>query len=400
MATRTRWVTARLRCKAHAQGATLAHPAAVPLRPLPVAIVMTAFHPGGTERQMIELIRRLDASRFRVHVACFHRVGTWLPRVETAAAEVVEFPLRSFKSPHTLLVGGSFVAWLRRRRIAVVQACDRYANIFGLPTAAVAGVPLRIGSRRELAPPDQTRAHRAALRLAYGTAHRIVANSTAAADLLHEEGVATDKIIVIPNGVDLSRFVESPPPARRRVVTVVANLRPGKGHDILLRAFASVASTMPDARLRLVGSGPLREPLERLAGVLGIAHAVEFLGHQEDIAEVLATSHVYAFPSWTEAFPNGLIEGMAAGLPTVATATGGMVELVEDGRNGLLVPPGDPSSLAAAIVRLMENPGLADALGRAARGTIEARYSFDRMVGEFSALYEQVAEDPHSRCVA
>jgi hypothetical protein len=91
---------------------------------------MSAFHPGGTERQTIELIRRLDPARFHVHVACFHRTGTWLPKVEDAVAEIAEFPLRSFKSPQTLSVARAFVAWLKDRRIAVVQASDRYANIF------------------------------------------------------------------------------------------------------------------------------------------------------------------------------------------------------------------------------------------------------------------------------
>jgi glycosyltransferase involved in cell wall biosynthesis len=370
--------------------------------PLPVAIVMTAFHPGGTERQMTELIQRLDPSRFRVHVACFHRTGVWLPRVEQAAAEVVEFPLRSFKSPQTLLAARAFVAWLRQRRIAVVHACDRYANIFGLPAAALAGVPLRIASRRELAPPDQTRAHRTAMRLAYRAAHRVVANSTAAAAMLEAEGVPAAKVLVISNGIDLSRFAPAVPAplTGRRIIATVANLRPGKGHDVLLRAFAAVVGQVPGARLRLVGSGILREPLERLAADLGVAPSIEFLGHCENVQDVLSASHLYAFPSWTEAFPNGLIEGMAAGLPVVTTATGGMVELVEHGVNGLLVPPGDAGALAAALLDLMRTPVLADRLGSTARSTIQARYSFERMIREFDGLYGSASSGSPSRCVA
>ncbi len=351
---------------------------------------------------MTELIQRLDPSRFRVHVACFHRTGAWLPRVERAAAEVAEFPLRSFKSPQTLLVARDFIAWLRNREIAVVHACDRYANIFGLPAAAMAGVPLRLASRRELAPPDQTRAHRAAMGFAYRAAHRIVANSLAAAAVLRTEGVAAVKIQVIPNGIDLSRFAAPPanPAAGRRVIATIANLRPGKGHDVLLRAFAVVAAQFPDARLRLVGSGVLREPLERLAADLGLTASIDLLGHCENVQDVLSTSHVYAFPSWSEAFPNGLIEGMAAGLPTVTTATGGMVELVQHGHNGLLVPPGDVGALAAALLDLMRQPVLADRLGSAARSTIETRYSFDRMIHEFNGLYESASDGSPSRCVA
>jgi glycosyltransferase involved in cell wall biosynthesis len=368
--------------------------------PIPIAVVMTAFHPGGTERQMIELIRRLDPSKFQVHVACFHSTGAWLPRVEEVAAEMVRFPLHSFRSPQTLIAAHAFVTWLKLRRIEVVQACDRYANIFALPAAALAGVSLRLGSRRELAPPDQTRAHRAAMAFAYRTAHRIVANSTAAAAMLRAEGVAAAKILVIPNGIDLSAFDAAPAPGPRRVIATVANLRPGKGHDVLLRAFSRVLERAPDARLRLVGSGPLRAALEQLAGELGVAASVEFLGHREDVAGVLASSHIFAFPSWSEAFPNGLIEGMAAGLPSISTRAGGMAELIDHGINGLLVSPGDASGMASAILDVIEYPALADTLGREARHTIQSRFSFDRMVGAFERLFVSAAKDSPSRCVA
>ena len=131
---------------------------------------MTRFEPGGTERQMIELIRRLDPARFRVHVACFHREGAWLPRVIERAASVVEFPIHGFARPSTVWQLFKFARWCRRERIAVVQTCDLYANIFGLPGAALAGVPVRIGSRRELNP-DKTDGQIRLQRLAYRFGH-------------------------------------------------------------------------------------------------------------------------------------------------------------------------------------------------------------------------------------
>src|ERR1044071_3288152 len=132
------------------RGTFIAHPRDVPLDRIPVAIVLSSFDPGGTERQMSELIRRLDRRRFQVHAVCFRRTGAWLRRVEAAAYEGADFPLRSFKCPTTLLTMGRFVRWLRSRRIAIVHACDLYANIFALPAATLARVPVRIGSRREL----------------------------------------------------------------------------------------------------------------------------------------------------------------------------------------------------------------------------------------------------------
>jgi glycosyltransferase involved in cell wall biosynthesis len=354
-----------------------------------VALVLSSFEPGGTERQMIELIRRLDRNRFRVHVACFRRVGAWLPRVEQAAVEVVEFPVHGFRSPATLLTLLRFAAWLRARRIAVLHTCELYANVFALPGAALARVPVRIGSRRELTPPDKTRGHLLAQRLAYRTAHRIVANSSAAAECLRDEGVAPAKIRVIPNGVDLAAFDSKQPAANRRVVTTVANLRAEKGHEVLLRAAALVGERIPDARFRLVGDGPMRPALEGLARVLEVDRTVEFLGYRDDVPTLLAESDVFAFPSHTEASPNGVIEAMAAGLPVVASATGGITELIDSGRNGVLVPPGNADALAAAIVGLLNDAGRAERLGAEARETIRRRYSFERMVDAFEQLYEQ-----------
>lgn len=377
------------------RGICIAHPQRVPADRIPIAIVLSSFEPGGTERQMSELIRRLDRRRFQVHAVCFRRTGAWLRRVEAAAYEVADFPLRSFKSPASLLTMLRFGRWLRSRRIAVVHACDLYANIFALPAAALAGVPVRLGSRRELIPPDRTRARLVAQRLAYRTAHRIVANSAAAAAQLAREGVPDREVIIIPNGIDAASFAPAPSEVeglhavreRPRVISTVANLRSEKGHDVLLRAAVHVLQHVPDARFRFVGDGPMREALGELATSLGIAHAIEFLGHREDVPALLADSDVYAFPSRTEAFPNGLIEGMAAGLPVVASGVGGILELVDDGRNGLLVPADDEHALAVAILRLLADTDMAARLGRAARRTIEERFSFERMVTAFEQLY-------------
>jgi hypothetical protein len=121
-----------------------------PPDPTPIAVFMTAFDPGGTERQMSELIRRLEPGRFTVHVACFHKRGAWLPRVVERAASVVEFPIHGFARASTLGQMAAFAGWCRRERIKVVQTCDMYANIFGLPGAALAGGPARTGIPGEL----------------------------------------------------------------------------------------------------------------------------------------------------------------------------------------------------------------------------------------------------------
>src|SRR6266850_2174643 len=168
-------------------------------RPIPIVSVMTSFDPGGTERQMIELIRRLDPARWTVHIACFHTRGAWFGRAREAAASVATFPVTSFQSLQALKHLWAFARWCRTQKIAVVHTTELYSNIFGLPGAALAGVPVRIGNRREINP-DKSAAQIALQRAAYGAAHKIVANSHAAADRLREERVPARKITVIPNG--------------------------------------------------------------------------------------------------------------------------------------------------------------------------------------------------------
>jgi glycosyltransferase involved in cell wall biosynthesis len=384
-----------------------------------VAIFLTRFEPGGTERQMTELIRRLDPERFAVHVACFEKGGAWLPRVAERAASIAEFPIRGFARPATFRALLHFASWCRQQRIAVVQTCDLYANIFGLPGAVLAGVPVRIGSRRELNP-DKTAGQILLQRQAYRCATTVVANSSAARTMLQQEGLPDARIAVIPNGIDTSAFTRRSHPdvaqiaglpavaaqamslpavaaramglpavaaePRRRVITV-ANLRPEKSHETLIAAAAQVAADFPDVQFQIVGDGPRRSELEGLVRARGLERTVVFLGHREDIPALLGAADVFVLPSKSEAFPNGAIEAMASGLPVIASAVGGLLDLIEPDRTGLLVPAGDAEALAAALRRLFSDPVLAGRLGEAAQAQVRQRYSFERMVASFEELY-------------
>jgi glycosyltransferase involved in cell wall biosynthesis len=358
---------------------------------IPVAVFMTRFQPGGTERQMIELVRRLDSARFPVHVACFHREGAWLPRVVERAASVVEFPIDGFAKPQTVRQLFSFARWCRRERIAVVQTCDLYANTFGLPGAALGGVPVRIGSRRELNP-DKTAGQIRAQRAAYRCATKVVANSPAAERVLRQEGLAAGSIAVIPNGVDLEAYTDRTAVGRIRRIITVANLRPEKEHETLIAAAAALIGSYPDLRFEIVGDGPRKRDLQDLVVARGLGRHVEFLGHRDDVPSLLASADAFVLPSRSEAFPNSVIEAMAAGLPVIASAVGGLLDLIDEGRTGVLVPPSDPAALTSALHLLIDNPACAASMGRAARTDIRQRYSFDRMVSAFERLYASSLE--------
>jgi glycosyltransferase involved in cell wall biosynthesis len=280
----------------------------------------------------------------------------------------------------------AFARWCRERRIAIVHTSELYSNIFGLPGAALAGVPVRIGNRREINP-DKSSAQIALQRAAYGCAHLVVANSRAAADRLRVERVPARKIAVVPNGLDCQQFQPRAGTSRPRKVVVVANLRPEKGHAVLIDAAVEILERIPDARFELVGGGPELDALVARTEARRIRHAFTFLGHRDDVAARLAAADIFVLPSRSEAFPNAVLEAMAAGLPIVASGVGGIPELIDDNRTGLLVPAGESEVLADRIRRVMTEPALATRLGDAARVEAAARYSFDRMVGAFDALY-------------
>ena len=338
---------------------------------------------------MVELIRRLDRSRFDVHVACFHRRGPLASLVTDEVASVETFPLDGFARPGTARSALAFALWCRRIGARIVHTCELYANIFGLPAAALAGVDVRIGNRREILTPDKTQGHLFCQRMAYKAAHAVVANSAAAAAQLRREGVPARKIHTIANGVDCDTFapaVADRSRPRRRVITV-ANLRREKGHDTLLAAVPQVLERRPDTEFVFVGDGPLRAELEGQVAGLGLGAHVTFLGERRDVAALLAESDVFVLPSRSEACPNGILEAMAAGLPIVASRVGGIPELVVANSTGILVEPDHPDALAAALVNVLEHPERARALGTAARVRAERYFSFDRMVGAFENLY-------------
>jgi len=353
---------------------------------IPLAIVMPRFAPGGTERQMGELIRRLDRSRWAVHIACFDQSGAWFDRVRCVAASVATFPVTSFRRADVWRHAAAFGRWCRQERIAIVHTSELYSNIFALPAAAIAGVPVRIANRREINP-DKTAAQIGMQRVAYAFADMVVANSEAAAERLRSERVPARKIAVVPNGLDISAFVERKPlPREFKTIVVVANLRPEKGHDLLIDAVPEILRRFPTVRFEIVGDGPLREALVARTTARGVSHAVAFRGYQEDVASQLARADVFVLPSRSEAAPNALLEAMAAGLPVVASAVGGNLEVVDDGRTGLLVSP-EAAPLASAICRLLDDQTLAASLGHRARTAVASRYSFDRMVSRFETIY-------------
>jgi glycosyltransferase involved in cell wall biosynthesis len=188
---------------------------------------------------------------------------------------------------------------------------------------------------------------------------------------------------VVPLGIDLARFSAERPRRKSAVVGNVARLVAQKGQRTLVEAAPLVLEQRPDARFVVVGEGELRKELEELADGLPF----EFRGLRDDVPEQLAEFDVFAFPSFFEGLCLAVIEAQAAGVPVVATPVGGITETVVDGETGLLVPPRDAESLAAAILRLLGDGALASRLALEARARVLERYSIEQMVSGTLELY-------------
>jgi glycosyltransferase involved in cell wall biosynthesis len=351
---------------------------------LPIAIFVDRYIPGGTQRQLIELLRRIDRDRFKVHPVCFHDDGPWTGRVAELGDPITRFPIHGFRRPHTMRQLVRFARWCRAHRIAVLHSWDIYSNVFALPGAALAGVPLRIGSRRGLGGPPPVRRLQ---RLSCRAAHRMVANSRAAADQLVSEGVPRAHVDIVPNGIDLSLFPERSIRTPIKTITMVACLREGKRIDVLIAAAPRILARHPDVEFQIVGDGPCRDQLVAQAQSTGVLPRMRFMGHRDDVPAILSSSDLFVLPSASEASPNVVLEAMAASLPVVASRVGGIPELVADGVTGHLVPPGDPEALAIALLDLLDHPERGATFGHNGRARLAREYSFERMVMQFETLY-------------
>lgn len=220
---------------------------------------------------------------------------------------------------------------------------------------------------------------------------RVVAVSDEVRQRLLRAGVSEEKIRQIRNGIDLRPFAGAVAMTSTGGLTVgwVGRLSREKGADVFLRAAARVVMEVPEARFVVVGDGPDREALEALIGELHIRENVSMLGRRDDIPSVLASVDVMVSSSRQEGLPMAILEGMASGLPLIATAVGDVPTVVRDERTGVLVPAEDVGALSGAMVGLLRDPERRKRLGTAARRLIEDEFSAERMTAEYVRVYEE-----------
>jgi glycosyltransferase involved in cell wall biosynthesis len=363
-----------------------------------IAHFVTTLHTGGTERQLVELLRSMDADRFRPRMICIRPEGTFLRDLEKLGVHPYKLEVRrTLARPATLGVIVRLAAWLRSEEVSLLHCHDVYTVLVGVPAARLAGIPV-IAARRDLAH-HLTPAKRLALRFAMARATAVLTNAvTVAAQAEAEDGVPASRLAIVPNGIDLAAFdramkiLHAPIPAHEgpTVLTVARMTHPAKGHDDLLEAAVHVQAAIPGVRFLIAGDGPREGELRAQAEARGLSGAVRFLGRRHDVPALLAHVDLVCHLALAEGMPNAIMEAMAAARPVVATSVGGVPELVRHGVTGLLVPPRDARGAARAIIALLGDRAGAEKLGQAARARVEAEYTTARLAARTSALYETI----------
>ena len=267
--------------------------------------------------------------------------------------------------------------------------------------ASLAGVRGRIASKRETSG-TRSRAQRGAERGAFKLAHAVVANAGAVKEHLIELGVPREKIVVIYNGLDMTRFnlngdarealqrLDLETLRGRPVITMVANFEYRvKDHPMLLRAAQRVKSEVPEAVFVIAGEGELRAETEKLASELGLNESCLFIGRCASVPDLLAASDVCVLSSQAEGFSNSILEYMAAGCAVVATNVGGASEAIVEGETGYLVNAGDDRAMAERLISLLRDPETRRTMGLNGRRRIEQHFSTENRLKTTIDLYNK-----------
>lgn len=358
-----------------------------------------SFHQGGSERQAVALTKMLkDDGSFDVFAATLNNEGVLRSDIETfGLPEIPEFPLTSFFNPNFVRQVRGCAKYLRDNKIDVVHTHDFYTNVFGMAAASLAGVPVRIASKRETGG-MRSAAQKFVENIAFGRASAIVANAEAVREHLIARGIASDKIAVIHNGIDISRF-DVPVdravvfdryglPVDSRIVTLVANLRHSvKNVPMFIRTAKRVTETLPDVHFVVAGEGELRSELEGIAVRVGVAANMHFIGRCDDVPALLGSSFACMLTSDAEGFSNSILEYMAARRPVVATNVGGAAEAVTPKVTGYLVQRDDDNWAAMHLTDLLRNPSMASEFGEAGRKVIEQQFSQTAQLTKTLELY-------------
>lgn len=370
-----------------------------------IVLLIDSLGMGGAERLLVTYLQHFDTARFEPRVCALHvRDGNPIANdIRKMGIPVDLVPLRHLREVSGL---PRLVQYLRRQRADLLHTQLEFADTVGNVAARIAGIPTVSTQHTFENPGRGSRAFWRHRLMWWSLRHycdRIVAVSEAGRRHHIRLGrLAPDKVVTIHGGIDLSPFRDGAEAERRAgrealgvpadapLLITVAVLRREKGIQHMIEALPQVLQAVPEARYLVVGDGEHRAALEELAGRLGVADRVIFTGLRKDIPDLLAVSDLFVLPTLGDVLPTVLSEAMAARKPIVASRVGGVPEMVEEGRNGLLVEPGDPGQLAAACLRLLRDRPAAQEMGRAGWEIAAERFNVRRQVQRLGDLYQEL----------
>ena len=350
----------------------------------------------GAEKQMVLLAKRLPRDRFEVEVAALTRLGPLEVELRNAGIPVTAIGKRFKVDPMALL---SLNRFLRAKSFDIVQTWIFAANTYGRVACWITHVPIVIVTEMAV---DiwKGRANRFIDWYLSRWCDRLVGNSRAVVKFYEQLGVPKEKLGLIYSGAEDEVPARTDSVAIRIALGFEANaplilfagrLAEQKRIGDLLKALDLLQYVEPAARTIIVGDGPLRDRLEKASQTYHLDGRVRFLGHREDVPNLMAASDLVVLPSAFEGLPNVLLEAMRLRKPVIGTAATGTTEAIIDGQTGLLVPIGNPPLLARAIRDIIRDPIRASHFAEAGRARVETLFRVDTMVTQFADLYEELA---------
>ena len=360
---------------------------------------------GGTQQMLLEFLRHASPSKYIFYLCVLLEYDLLNDEVTKLNIENTSLNMRRYWD---LRAWWKLYMFAKNKQIDLMRTYGLKAHIIGRIVGKLLGVPVVVTSVRST-DPWRKWYHVLLDFVTSGLTDIYISNSEAGRMATHHrEHIPLSKIITIPNGVDLSRYVldtfealhtsrtyrqQFGISATAPVVGIIANLRKMKGHTTIIDALVLIQKDFPDVRCLIVGDDFLNGEVHRYVQNKHLEDTVIFTGFRQDIPQILSMLDLFLFPSLWEGFPTAVLEAMALKKPVIASQVGGIPEIVEPDRTGLLIPPQEPRALADAVIFLLNNPEIATKMGQAGYERVQQYFSIDALVAKTEAVYEQLIRE-------
>lgn len=367
------------------------------MRKIKILYIHHTFRPQSYNSLLLELAKRINRDRYEIAVCCLREGGPYEQKFKDIGLDVKNL---NMKTVLDIRIIPRLIKYIKKKKVDVVHTALIPADVYGLISARLAGVPLIFSTIHNVDYYWQERKYflyRAADRVSMRFATHIVAVSKAVENFISQWPEMRSNITTIYNGIDSQKYNENIDARNYKTelglqgqvptVGVTARIVRDKGLEFLLEAASYILQGGRQVQFLVVGDGPLRGKLESHAKKLRIEHNVFFTGFREDIPQILAILDIFVLPSLCEALPTSIIEAMFSGKPIIATNVGGIPEVVVDGETGILIPPKDSKILAEAITELLDSPEKRKRMGEMGRQRAFNHFSVEKMVENYEKFY-------------